>query len=222
MKKSKVVIILLCVVVQFSFTGCADMLLSVLTSGEEYVTSGVDKYENGNYYSAIEDLKKAEELGLKESKLSDLYAVIGHCYLELDNLDSAFEYYEKALEIEPDSAVYLTNIAIAYRKDGNYKKAMECYLKAYEIDPDYAELNSSIGTLHILQGNPEKGIEYLERAIELDPNIGTSYGNMAMAYAMLGDFETARDYLKQSILHGYDNADVVRGYIEEMESLEQK
>lgn len=41
-----------------------------------------------------------------------------------------------------------------------------------------------------------------------------------MAYAFLGDFVTARDYLKTSILYGYDNADVVKELIEEMEGLE--
>lgn len=220
MKKSRLVIILLCVVMQFSLTGCAEMILSALTDGEEYVISGVENYENGNYYAAIEDLKKAEELGLRESKIGDVYGVIGHCYLELDELDTAFVYYEKSLETDPDSVVYLTNIAIAYRHDGDYEKAMECYLEAYEIDPDYSELNSSIGALYVLQGEPEKAISYLERAIELDPTIGTSYGNMAMAYAFLGDFVTARDYLKTSILYGYDNADVVKELIEEMEGLE--
>lgn len=221
MKKSRLLIIFLCIVIQFSFTGCARLLDMALKNGEEYVISGVDKYEDGEYYAAIEDLKKAEELGVTISKLSDVYAVIGRCYVELGEIDEAFEYYEKALELEPDSVVYLNHMGMAYREEGDYEKAMKYYMKAYEIDPDYPELNASIGAWYIFKDEPEQAISYLEKAIELDPTLAVGYGNLSMAYAMAGDYETAREYMRKAALYGYGNVDTLKEIIEDLEELEE-
>lgn len=219
MKKRNILVILFCITMLFSSTGCAKMILQ--KSGDTFFLSGIDYYEQGRYQMAIEQLKRAEKYGVNRYENGDLYAVMGHCYLEMDCLDEAFEYYDKSLEEDPDSAIYLTNLAIAYRKDGEIEKAKELYWKAYEIDPDYAELNASIGAMYIWENDPATAIIYLERAIELDPTVAISYGNISLAYAMIGDYETAREYLRQSVALGYANADVIEERINELEKLDK-
>lgn len=220
MKKIKLITIILCIVCLVSFTGCAGALLSSM-NGDSDFTSGINAYEGGRYEEALEYLKEAERKGLKEYEYGDLYAVFGHCYVEIQNMDKAFEYYNKALDEDPDSVEYLTNIAVAYRKNGDFNKAKELYSKALEIDPDYPELNVSLGAIYVWENDPETAIYYLDRAIELDPSLSVAYANASVAYAMAGDFETAREYLGQAIVLGYDKADLLEERIDELENYEQ-
>ena len=216
MKKQTLLTLLICITLLFSMTGCS--LLK--PSGDFLAAKAVEYYNEKDYEAAIDKMLEAEKAGLDEVALGDVYSILGHCYLELERIDEAFSYYEKALEIEPDAVEYIVNIAIAYRQIGNYDKAMELYQKALEIDPDYPELNVSLGALYVLENEPETAIPYFEKAIELDPTIGTSYGNAALAYAMIGDFEKADEYIKQSIIYGYENASVVEEKINALKDLE--
>ena len=67
-----------------------------------------------------------------------------------------------------------------------------------------------------MKNEPEKAIEEFKKALELDANLAVAYGNAALAYAMLGDWDKADEYLKQSIVLGYENADIMRERIEEL------
>jgi len=42
--------------------------------------------------------------------------------------------YQRAVEIEPDNAMALSNLGVAYESSGEFEKAREAYLKALQID----------------------------------------------------------------------------------------
>lgn len=94
---------------------------------------------------AIEQWDKARKMEPKDpaawNNLANIYA--HHGPIEL-----AFEYYEKAVELDPKESVYLQNLAVTtylFRKDAmeRYKipepevfnKALDLYKKAMELDP---------------------------------------------------------------------------------------
>ncbi|MDR1847092.1 MAG: tetratricopeptide repeat protein [Bacteroidales bacterium] len=103
------------------------------------------------------------------------------------NLDyeKAIEWYEKAIELQPDYAAAYLCMGVAYA-DGkqNYKKAIECYEKAIEYKPGFAEAYFNMGVAYADgKQNYKKAIECYEKAIELEPDDADAYNNMGNAYA---------------------------------------
>ena len=182
--------------------------------GDKLLLEGIEEYNEGNYADAIDKLLAAESAGLKKQKLSTLYSYMGASCEELALYDQAIEYYQKALEEDPEDPQNYVNLAIAYRLTGDYELALDTYKEGLEVDPDYPELNSSLGTLYLLLGNAEAAIPYFENALEEDPSLAVTYGNAALAYAITGDFETAEEYLDIARSKGYTNADVIQERID--------
>ena len=54
-------------------------------------------------------------------------------------LDEAIAHYQKALQIEPDSASAHNNLGLALAGRGQIDAALAHYRKALEIKPDYVE-----------------------------------------------------------------------------------
>lgn len=52
-----------------------------------------------------------------------------------ENYDKAVEYFEKAVNEDPEFAFAWDNLGVNYRRLNNYDKAIESYKKSLEIDP---------------------------------------------------------------------------------------
>jgi tetratricopeptide (TPR) repeat protein len=62
---------------------------------------------------------------------------IGLCYSQEKNYKKAIEIYEeKAMPLQPKNTDLLTNLAYAYRENGNNKKALEYLQKVEQIQKE--------------------------------------------------------------------------------------
>jgi general secretion pathway protein D len=61
---------------------------------------------------------------------------LGYGYLETGDYDRALEYYERALEINPENPYALLNIGYIYEKRGEKEQAAIMYEKLINLDPD--------------------------------------------------------------------------------------
>jgi len=111
---------------------------SALDIAEDY--SGTKAGNLANYYAGVAYLKKGEyekaiEFLAKFSSSDVLvqsraYSLIGDANMELNKLDEAISYYEKASSNKPNAQYtprYLTKLALAYELSNNNDKAKQCY-----------------------------------------------------------------------------------------------
>ncbi|MGN1267563.1 MAG: tetratricopeptide repeat protein [Dorea sp.] len=111
---------------------------------DSYRGLGIACWELGDYEGAKEALLQAVENG--SEKTITLYALLGNCELELQNAESALEYYEKVLEAEEIEAGLLQdveyNMIVAYEQlmdmDTAKEKLAE-YMEKYPDDEDAAK-----------------------------------------------------------------------------------
>ncbi len=90
----------------------------------------------GEYEKALEEIKKAEELGYSWRKsLRDLNTV-ATVYKALNNHAGLVSLYKDALKLKPDNTDYWMNLASAYANLGQTDKAREIAMKVKEINPD--------------------------------------------------------------------------------------
>jgi serine/threonine protein kinase/tetratricopeptide (TPR) repeat protein len=102
-----------------------------------------------------------------------------------EGLKRALEYFEKAIEKDPDYALAYVGIADSYLMldaytaipaRESYMNAKEAALKALEIDNTLAEAHSSLAYLKMRYDRDSEGAERdYKTAIELNPNYATAY-----------------------------------------------
>lgn len=99
---------------------------------------------------------------------SDLgYYNIANEKFQSKDYKEAIEYYDKAIEINPDLAVAYNNKAAAEVQLRRYEAALKDYDKAIELAPDFTGAYFGRGLTKILMFNEEQGCMDLYKAREL-------------------------------------------------------
>ena len=91
-------------------------------------------------------------------------------YQQVEMWKQAIEFYEKALEINPDRAGLLSNLGMCYRGTGAYERALELFAQAYRTDPTYwqSQFNTAVVTGFSL-GRFDRALEVVAALEEMDP-----------------------------------------------------
>ena len=116
--------------------------------------AGICDMKLGNFNEAIDYLKKYN--GKDEILAPMAFGAIGDCYMELDNVGAAADYYSKAAnksKNEFTGPMFLSKAGLTYEILGDYANALKCYkaLKAdYPLSNEAFEINKSIAHIEEL------------------------------------------------------------------------
>ncbi|MBN1414747.1 MAG: helix-turn-helix domain-containing protein [Bacteroidales bacterium] len=159
-----------------------------------------DKQLNKLTQSNTENLKAFEyyQLGrFHSSKLSN------------EGYSKGIEYYEKAIEEDPNYALAYAGIATIYLYNPDWgnimtmtegeKKGIEFARKALELDPDLAEAHTALGHLYILKWNWERAEKELIMAIKQNPSYSTAHFFYAMLLMYTNRPDKAREQIDKAI-----------------------
>jgi tetratricopeptide (TPR) repeat protein len=113
----------------------------------------------GRFDEVINKLKKSIEL---EPENVSLYLALGDSYKEVKDTENAIDYYQQALEIDPDYFLALYNLGVVY-----YSHAFDLNMEANDLPFDETEKYNKV----LAEANEYflKGLPYFERAFVIDP-----------------------------------------------------
>ena len=188
------------------------------TNADREIDRGMELYAQREYEQAITVFDAALSKNFSAYSRSDVLTVLGNCYYEIDELDTAIDYHNRAIEADPTNHRAFVNKGIVYRLMGEYDAAKAEYMSALELAPDYAELHGSLGALALVQGDYQAALQYLERCNELDGSLPVGHSNLALVYAELKRFDEAEVELKKAIELGYHQPELIRQRIDEARS----
>ncbi|MCA1557642.1 MAG: tetratricopeptide repeat protein, partial [Acidobacteria bacterium] len=119
-----------------------------------------------------------------------------------EDLRKSIEYFNQAIERDPNYALAYSGLADAYvlfpgyavsSPQDSYPKAKAAARRALEIDDGLAEAHAALGLeLFAFEWNAAEAVKEFRRAIELNPNYATAhhwYGNQVLLYT--GRFDEA-------------------------------
>lgn len=118
-------------------------------------------------------------------------------------LDLMFLYYQKAYDIDPNSAEANIGVGWSYFYKEEMDRAYEYMKRAFEINPESAEINHKIGMFFRSIGLYDAALRHFSKAIELDPmpfEFVLWHYVWAESYSILGLYEEAINILRDAVL----------------------
>ncbi|WP_299731855.1 tetratricopeptide repeat protein [uncultured Tateyamaria sp.] len=121
----------------------------------------------------------------------------------------AREYFENALELEPNYARAHAYIAVAYGRDMMFDYAavsprqsvqpgLQAAIAAIQLDPDIPNAYYALAILNLAIGENDKALAAARHSIQLNRNFAEGYAILAEAAVYGGDLEEAREAIQHA------------------------
>ncbi|WP_135605447.1 tetratricopeptide repeat protein [Methanococcoides sp. NM1] len=206
--------LILCIVFM---SGCA---------GEETVSPAENLSLNETAELNVSETAEHEELPAVEDEVT--LNNEGLAFYELNEYDKALEYFDKALEINPDYVDAWNNKGLTLNKLNEFENASESFDKALDINPDDADLwNNKGNTIKNLANynsdytrtvttyakmqvinQYKESITYFDKALEIEPNHADAWNNKGLTLDKLNEFENASESFDKALEINPDDADL--------------
>ncbi len=139
------------------------------------------------------------------------HSYLGYALLGQGRPDEVLAHYQRAVEIEPDSAEARYNLGRTFARLGRFDEAMAQYQKALEIKPDLAEAHHNLGQALANRGRIDEAMAQYQKALEIKPDYLEAHGSLGDLFAGQGNLDEAvRHYLAVLRLNPRD----VRGHVQ--------
>jgi tetratricopeptide (TPR) repeat protein len=140
-----------------------------------------------------------EKAILQHPENSALLNSFANVYLDTKDYDKALPLLQKALELDENYAVALSNIGICHREQDNSKEAILFFKRAISLDKNFANAYHHLAkTLHNI--NDLNGAKSLwEKCLEIDSTHIHSLQNLAVLFLEFGDKKSALKMITRAI-----------------------
>jgi tetratricopeptide (TPR) repeat protein len=179
--------------------------VSVVDSALENVTAnsallslkGTALQRLGRRHDALTTLAQAVNL---DSSLFVAMGTIALIYDELDSLDRAVYWYERAIQASDSAAIYLNNLAYTYATRGaELQKAQALAARALELDSLNGAYMDTMGWIEYGLGHYDAALVQLKRAIKRSKDGATIYEHIGDTYAKLGSAGKAAKFYRKAL-----------------------
>jgi len=171
-----------------------------------YHLKGEIFYELENYEKAISIYNEV----IKEVSKTDLvsFCSIGDCYIKLNDFDNAFNYYNKALEINPNFSDAWYGLAQIDKEKGLIDSCVEKIKKAIDLNSENADYWFSLGEIYKNLNKKDLALKAFSKAIEIEPSDYESWIEYARIYFEENKIYDAIDILNKAYQYNYNNSTI--------------
>lgn len=109
------------------------------------------------------------EDGFQDDRIkADVWSKIAFQLEKAGNYEQAKEYYQKAIDLDPNKYEAYTNLGLIYVREGEYEKAMKCHQKTIELLPDDWRGYYNLGVAYSNTGDKENALKQVAKLRELN------------------------------------------------------
>jgi tetratricopeptide (TPR) repeat protein/tRNA A-37 threonylcarbamoyl transferase component Bud32/TolB-like protein len=134
-------------------------------------------------------------------------------YFDEGRYTEAADLLQRALALEPRSAIKHGNLGDTYRKlgrtkeaEGEYRRAAELTAEQIKVDDRDATALARHAVFDAKLGDASQALQHIRRAVEITPDDNTVLYKRAVVHALLKQRNEAVEWLKKAIEKGYSRA----------------
>ena len=135
---------------------------------------------------------------LARRKSAEEYRRIALTEYEDNNIFTAIYYYKKAIELEPNEALYYIDLAQIYYQQYEYRQAIECFENAVLCDKSNLRALKGLGFSHQLVGNIQEAMYAYLRYLDIDERDIDVLLNTGLLLYRLGKYSESIEYYQKA------------------------
>jgi len=124
---------------------------------------------------------------------------LGTLYLKRGNPLGARAAFERALEMQPESAEASNSLGALLAQSGELPAAIERFRAALQARPDFPDALNNLGFALFQTGQAPQAFELYEKALALQPGFPEALNNLGIFFGRQGDLDRARTYFQQAV-----------------------
>jgi tetratricopeptide (TPR) repeat protein len=134
-----------------------------------------------------------------DARHSDSLHLLGMLEEQRGRHDAAVSLIEQAIAVNPQVAVFHSNLGTVFQAQGNLRQACASFERALALKPDWAEVHSNLGNIRMAEGNLEEAARCQERALALKPDFAEALSNLANVRHGQGRLKEAAALYEQAL-----------------------
>jgi serine/threonine-protein kinase len=172
------------------------LALDVPKNPEFHHFAGVVAYEKRDLVAASAAFRRAIEVAGPGAEFGPRY-MLGKCLHDLRDLPGAIEQFQKAVALDPKSALAHNVLGNALRQAGDLQGAITTCEKAIELDPQFVEAYANLGGTLVAKRDLPRAVTVLQKAVEINPDFPEALCNLGIALRNQGEFIKALAHLRR-------------------------
>ncbi|MFQ5737770.1 MAG: tetratricopeptide repeat protein [Acidobacteriota bacterium] len=177
------------------------ILLTATGQGRQLPAAAADDFQkalsyfqSSRYRDSLALLKSLEQRFPESAEVHHLLAIV----LDLSEEPvRANHHFERAVELNPDSAPMHVNYGTSLRRLGRTGQAMAQFRKALELDPGNGTASFNLGTILLEGGEVSQARVWLEKAYQQQPGVYENGYQLAYCYFLLRQHQQAQRVLSR-------------------------
>lgn len=129
------------------------------------------------YFSLIEVCDE----NIYPQQIAQYYQKLGEIKFSQKQFQLAAQFYEKAVQLDPNLAEVHYNLGLIQQQEGNIQQAVKQYLKAIEINPHLSSVYLTLRNTPVDQESLNQAVDLYRQLIEKHSSIPLLYINLADA-----------------------------------------
>ncbi len=159
----------------------------------DFIALGLTRAQAGDVSGAIEafEVALAAADNATDSAMPNYY--LGLVYAQGNDMDTAIDYMESAVEADPEMAVAWVALGSMRLSTGRPVTAIDAFTQALALNPDDPITLTNRGQAYMHISAFDRALDDFNRAIELNPELAAAYFNRGSYYMRQGDPAAAVD-----------------------------
>jgi Flp pilus assembly protein TadD len=112
----------------------------------------------------------------------------------------AIVHYREAFEINPTSALALTNLCMNLIAEGKNEEAIAYYLAAIQVNPDHFEAHYNLAEIFVKQNKLDQAIEHFRETVRIIPSSFSALNNLGVNLEKQLKHDEAIYYYRKAVL----------------------
>jgi adenylate cyclase len=137
--------------------------------------------------------------------LAEGYKALGGAYQTKGQLRRALEYYQKAIELNPNYAPVVSNIGHVNYVIGAYDEALKWMKKAAALQPGFARWSSNVAVQYFSLGYDSLASAWFRKALDLQPDFFFPYIVLSYIHLYGGKYDLARESIQHVLAQQSEN-----------------